>query len=594
MKQGVILALVPNENIRENFLNLAQKHPDVRMDVHVANFYEAVALVQQKADTTDVIVARGQTAQMVRETTDIPVIEIPLTIFDVLHATRLAENFRQPYAILGFQELTSEAQKLKNLLDSKTDIFTLHAFEEADQMMQSILDAGYKLIVTGMGTEHIARRHGINTIQVNTNIESLEPIVRQAAVLAKALAGTRHKVSLLAAAMRAVDTDFIIFSGASQSLVFSNLHRLKEEDALTVATKEFQLSARGDADIVKTINACTYAISRREFVIDDDVYVAFAFKPKEAMPPSFKDAITVFSKDTAIDAFLAHFPETRMSAQTLPDTLNDLAKSPLPVILLGEYGTGKSQVAASIYTRCAYQNHPYYRIISRNLEGRAWNALFHKINSPLFGSGNTIFFQDIEDLPLSKVERISTFLHDSKAHLRNKIVCSYSTPPGSRLPEEIQSMMNDLSCLDLRLRPLRQRQMEMHMIISLHLATANLTYGKHIVGMTENAERAIKKYPWPGNLLQFNRVINKLVSRATSAYIQESEVAEALREENENHSDSHALPNILDIDRPLHEIEKDIINVTLAKSKGNKSLAASKLQISRTTLWRFLQESGKA
>ena len=108
--------------------------------------------------------------------------------------------------------------------------------------------------------------------------------------------------------------------------------------------------------------------------------------------------------------------------------------------------------------------------------------------------------------------------------------------------------------------------------------------------MTENAERLIVRYPWPDNLMQFNRIMNKLVALANSSYIQESDVADVLAAENANMKEAQALSSVLDIDKPLHEIELEIIKTTLAKTNGNRSLAASKLKISRTTLWRFLQE----
>ena len=46
---------------------------------------------------------------------------------------------------------------------------------------------------------------------------------------------------------------------------------------------------------------------------------------------------------------------------------------------------------------------------------------------------------------------------------------------------------------------------------------------------------------------------------------------------------------ILDLKRPLDEINQDIIHAVLEETKGNQTAAAKRLGISRTTLWRLLK-----
>ena len=74
------------------------------------------------------------------------------------HATRLADNFNLPYAIVGFTSVTSIAHMLRELLQLKLDIFTLYELDEAPNLIKELRDKGYRLIVSGMGTDHIVRR----------------------------------------------------------------------------------------------------------------------------------------------------------------------------------------------------------------------------------------------------------------------------------------------------------------------------------------------------------------------------------------------------------------------------------------------------
>ena len=51
---------------------------------------------------------------------------------------------------------------------------------------------------------------------------------------------------------------------------------------------------------------------------------------------------------------------------------------------------------------------------------------------------------------------------------------------------------------------------------------------------------------------------------------------------------SLALSSVIDINKKMSEIEKDVARAVLLKSNGNQSLAAQRLGISRTTIWRLL------
>ena len=57
----------------------------------------------------DAIISRGGTATLIRETTDLPVISIQLSVYDVLRTIRLAQSYSNLYAIVGFPDITEAA-----------------------------------------------------------------------------------------------------------------------------------------------------------------------------------------------------------------------------------------------------------------------------------------------------------------------------------------------------------------------------------------------------------------------------------------------------------------------------------------------------
>ena len=149
-----LLAIAPSENIQSQLNEIVSSMDFVEMDVYVANHYQAVEIVQQKASLDyDAVLSRGETASMIKKAAQIPVIEFPISFYDVLQAMKLADNFNEPYAIVGFTPVTNNAHLLRDLLQLDLDIYTLFTLEDAVPTLERVKNKGYKLIVSGMGIE---------------------------------------------------------------------------------------------------------------------------------------------------------------------------------------------------------------------------------------------------------------------------------------------------------------------------------------------------------------------------------------------------------------------------------------------------------
>ena len=112
---------------------------------------------------------------------------------------------------------------------------------------------------------------------------------------------------------------------------------------------------------------------------------------------------------------------------------------------------------------------------------------------------------------------------------------------------------------------------------------------KNILGFEKAALNLLISYSCPENLAQFMRVIRKLVATATNPYISAQKVKEVLHEEEPA---SHALSDdyaMININRPLQDINDDIIRLCLKRNRMNQTKTAKQLEISRSKLWRMLE-----
>ena len=155
MEKGYrFLAVAPSTGIGRAIEETAASKKGIQVTVRVGSLQQGVEIVQAVADTDyDAIVARGATAQMIKEVSRLPVIEIRISFYDILQAVKLAENFQDPFAIVGFSSVTDNAARLKELLRTEWNIYTLQTAEEADMVLPMLRQKGIRLVVSGMALD---------------------------------------------------------------------------------------------------------------------------------------------------------------------------------------------------------------------------------------------------------------------------------------------------------------------------------------------------------------------------------------------------------------------------------------------------------
>ena len=585
-----LLAIAPSESIQSQLYEIVSAMEHVDMDAYVGNLYSAVEIVQQRSSIDyDAILSRGETASMIKKVTQIPVIEFPLSFYDVLHAMKLADNFNEPYAIVGFTPVTNSAHLLRDLLQLDLDIHTLFTLEDAVPLMERLKNKGYRLIVSGMGIDSIARRNGLNSILITTGRESLSSAIDQAVRLCTTLARVREREEFLRSLLEQSDHEILVFN-KEKEMIFSSLKTVKTDMAVSIAVRRLQNVQQADSTIAKASNSMVITVREKHIEIGDSPFTVFYFSQQKKPYTAPKNEIRVFSRGEAVDTFLYHYLELSSSGYDSAQSLQQIIQSPYPVMILGENGAGKEQTAATIYTQGKYQNHPYVVIDFELSSDKTWAFLVNHVNSPINSQEITIYFRNIEKLTAAKTDKLKSILYDTGLCRRNRVILSYTTMPGEKIPSHISNLINQLSCLTIRMIPLRERSGEIQALSSLYISTVNIDLAKQVIGFTPQAIDLIESYQWPGNLTQFKRVITQLVTNAASSYIQEESVRRILESEDSNPASSSALSSVLNLNKPLEDIEKDIVKAVLSETGGNQSQAAARLGICRTTLWRIVNK----
>lgn len=267
-------------------------------------------------------------------------------------------------------------------------------------------------------------------------------------------------------------------------------------------------------------------------------------------------------------------------------SIEQYAESSAPLVIVGEPGTGKESLARLIYAKSKLRNRPLAIIDCARMGEKGWNFLTSHNSSPLSDTNTTIYIQNVSALTDQQFTELLNIIVDLNLTHKNRILITFRYDQNGNMTERCQKTLNMLTCLLLEIAPMRTHLSDIPNLVSLYISNLNIKLAKEVIGIEAEGITQMQSYKWPGNYDQLERIMNELVAAADGPYIHASEVSRLLKRELPRAAASSSF----DIHRTLEQINYDIACQILAECGGNQSIAAKKLGISRTTLWRMLQK----
>ena len=128
----------------------------------------------------DAILSRGGTARLIQKTVQIPVIEIPVLMHDILRTINLAKNYTDRLAIVGFPGVTGSAHTLCSLLGLDFRIETVHSPEEIPEILEQLRAVRISTVVCDVVSHRIAKASGFQALLITSGEGSLHQAVETA------------------------------------------------------------------------------------------------------------------------------------------------------------------------------------------------------------------------------------------------------------------------------------------------------------------------------------------------------------------------------------------------------------------------------
>lgn len=584
-----ILGIAPYENLKNAMVTEAAKYEDIEMVVYTGNLEDGAQLaLQHMNEGFDILISRGGTAELIRKIASIPVIEITLSINDILRAILLVGNLTEAYAVVGYPTVTQPAHVLCEMMNYRMNIITIHSPDELDPVLKELKAGGCNFILCDVITEMMAREAGVEPILILSGPESIDIAIDYSINMCRVLAETKARGRLFTRALDMQGMKTVIMK-QDGSILFSTYNE-KNISSVTGYLKKLAESPHSmSAKAFHMIENRLYSISAEETTFLEEPCYIFCLEQNPFPVGGSKHGIR-FSTCTEVSVmYSSSFYSLTSSARLMEEKIRMINQTTLPVMILGERGSGKKQLAAKLYLESSMQRYPYITIDCQVLNERTWNYIISNYNSPLNDKNNTIFISNLQALSRHQQEQLLSFLVDTNAHKRNRIILSCSQTLDRDLPDPSRNFIDYLPCTTVYMPPLRELTDDIQGSSNLYLNAMNVEMSKQIVGFTPEALALLMSYRWPDNFMQLKRVLAELVMLTSTAYIQRDTVFEVIEKEKRQYVPTTA--DLFDYNRPLGEMTREIVKVVLSQCGGNQTLAAKRLGIGRTTLWRYLNET---
>lgn len=302
------------------------------------------------------------------------------------------------------------------------------------------------------------------------------------------------------------------------------------------------------------------------------------------------------------------FKRCSPKAKNVERLVSLVAPSDMSVLILGANGTGKESVAQGIHQGSDRRDMPFVAVNCGGIPQEIASSLFFgHVKGAFTGAdtdregyfavaqGGTLFLDEIGNLPyelqgiLLRVlqEHVYTPVgshRECRADVRIIAATNENLRKAIREGRFREDLFYRLNEFELVQPSLSECQEDILPLAHFFLERLSEKYGREFGGFTEEAERMLLNYAWPGNIRELKNCIRRAVIISESKLISTSDIGDSVGSFASN--SEMVLHNSCN-DIRLRDAEKEKMQISLAleKTNGNITKAASLLGISRTALY---------
>jgi len=294
--------------------------------------------------------------------------------------------------------------------------------------------------------------------------------------------------------------------------------------------------------------------------------------------------------------------------------LRKITRSNVTVLITGETGTGKELIAGAIHYNSERRKRPFVSVNCAALQetlleselfgherGSFTGAIKQRIGRLEQANTGTIFLDEIGDMSLGIQAKVLRVLQERQferlgGNKTLKVDLRIVAATNKNLIEEIEKgkfreeLYFRINVIHIELPPLRERGGDLELLAASFLEKFRRSLNRNIKGFSPRALKAIRDYPWPGNIRELRNVIERAVLMAQGEVLEEDDLLLEVRftQISSMKKGTHQQNNVT----KLKDLEKNTILETLEKTHWIQQDAARLLGVSKRVIHYKIKKYG--
>jgi DNA-binding NtrC family response regulator len=280
--------------------------------------------------------------------------------------------------------------------------------------------------------------------------------------------------------------------------------------------------------------------------------------------------------------------------EELKTMLARLAQTNIPVLIVGESGTGKDVCAQRLHRLSLRAEETFEKIGCASTEN---SQIREKLQSYVRGATGTrfgtLFLDDVQELEPTLQKHLLALL-DSPGAAWNLRIVSSAAP---RIERDVEmghfrrELFFRLRGACLRLPPLRERREDIPTLLEHFLTKHARELNRGSLAVDHTELEVLAAYDWPGNVRELENLAIKFIAVGSTRVDPRDFPGSTLREDGAPGT-GYASPLKIAARKALRRTERELILDALTRTHWNRKKAAQELQISYKSLLYKIKQIG--
>ena len=288
--------------------------------------------------------------------------------------------------------------------------------------------------------------------------------------------------------------------------------------------------------------------------------------------------------------------------QTLESVVAEIALTNIPVLFLGESGTGKAMFAQRLHRLSARSEEPMVTVSCAAMDPAQLSAELRmgadRNKDSSLGTAGSVIFDEISELDSACQRNLLYALPDGHGDAQRRVLGARVISTTRRnLDDEMRAgrfrteLYYRINGVCLRLPALRDRREDIPILVESFLSKHAAQFGRPRPSLSPRTLRMLLDHSWPGNIRELENVVKKIIALGDEQ-LAVSELVSTPAEPQVEVTESRGYSLKAASRAASREAERGLILKALAHTRWNRKRAAQELQISYKSLLYKLKQIG--